>query len=454
MPSPPEGMRLDPGEARFPENVQVFIRHPALFPPRIKALKHFISLAANGDSHAGKHPSFGFDRAGEIGQDPGGVYRVAGVASLISDARGKSITRPHHFTDFCLKYCRSTAEGKRRCHISDRYGGAESPRSGKPRIYNCLNAGLMDCAAPIIVAGRHLATVLCGQVIDDPLDPDFGQKRALEIGVTDIDGYLQALETVPLMSRNRLLNIADLMAVITQTISELALRKYLQRKHSQHYLHKLINSVSDGIISTNVEGVIAMINKPGAVYHVHVDDAILRITYESHTRVGGGAAFCAVTHQRLRLRWVALSLHPSACPMFKMRIAGQESIGSFENSSGNAPPGVSDRSGRCRGFVPPLPQPFFVDRLPRSSQPPHPPQIRPRGEVNSPVRVTLNPLHLCFYHCGSFLLVLQGPLFRRSICSSGSYGFGCASISHDFSRCANPPDNLTLFEFGKKLREA
>jgi len=193
-----------------------------------------------------------------------GFTEVAGVASIISDAEGRPITRPHNFTDFCLRFCRSTAEGKRRCHISDRYGGAESLRSGKPPIYNCLNAGLMDCAAPIIVEGRHLATVLCGQVIDEPLARDFGQKRAQEIGITDIDGYLQALETVPLMSRGRLLNIANLMAVITQTISELALQKYLQHKHSQHYLHKLINSVSDCIISTNIDGLISMINEAGA----------------------------------------------------------------------------------------------------------------------------------------------------------------------------------------------
>ncbi|MGA7875650.1 MAG: PocR ligand-binding domain-containing protein [Desulfoferrobacter sp.] len=193
-----------------------------------------------------------------------GFTEVAGVASIISDANGRPITEPHNFTEFCFKYCRSTEEGKRRCHISDCYGGTESLRTGTPPIYNCLNGGLMDCAAPIIVEGSHLATVLCGQVLDEPLTADFGQKRAHEIGVTDIDGYLQALATVPLMTRRRLLNIANLMAVITQTISELALQKYLQHKHSQHYLNRLINSVSDCIVSTNMDGIISIINEAGA----------------------------------------------------------------------------------------------------------------------------------------------------------------------------------------------
>lgn len=192
-----------------------------------------------------------------------GFTEVAGVASIIADADGRPITDPHNFTDFCLQYCRSTPEGKRRCHLSDRYGGFESLRTGNPPVYNCLNSGLMDCAAPIIVEGCHLATVLCGQVLEEPLGIDFSQERAIQIGVADIDGYLESVGTVPLMSRKQLLDIANLMAVITQTISELALQKYLQQKHSQRYLHKLINSVSDCIIATNMDGIISIINQAG-----------------------------------------------------------------------------------------------------------------------------------------------------------------------------------------------
>ncbi len=127
-----------------------------------------------------------------------------------------------------------------------------------------MNAGLMDCAAPIIVEGRHLATVLCGQVLDEPISADRGRRKARRIGVTDFDGYLTALKQVPLMSKSRLLNIANLMAVITQTISELVLQKHFQQKHSQRYLHKLVNSVSDCIISSNMQGVISLINEAGA----------------------------------------------------------------------------------------------------------------------------------------------------------------------------------------------
>ncbi|UCG14130.1 MAG: PocR ligand-binding domain-containing protein [Deltaproteobacteria bacterium] len=189
---------------------------------------------------------------------------VTGVASIIADPYGRPITEPHNFTDLCQKYCRSTREGRRKCYQSDRFGGVESARSETPPIYTCLNAGLLDCAAPVVVEDSHLATVLCGQVLDEPVDSDVAVERARAIGIRNIDAYLQELAKVPLMTRQRLLDIANLMSVITKTISELALGKFLLHKHSQDYLNRLINSISDCIISTSADGIISMINQSGA----------------------------------------------------------------------------------------------------------------------------------------------------------------------------------------------
>ena len=193
-----------------------------------------------------------------------GFTAVTGVASIIADSYGRPVTQPHNFTAFCRKFCRSTREGRRKCYQSDRFGGVESTRSKEPPIYTCLNAGLLDCAAPVVVEGSHLATVLCGQVLDEPLDSDVAVERARAIGIRNIEGYLQELAKVPLMPRQRLLDVANLMSVITKTISELALGKYLLHKHSQEYLNRLINSISDCIISTNADGIISMINESGA----------------------------------------------------------------------------------------------------------------------------------------------------------------------------------------------
>ena len=116
----------------------------------------------------------------------------------------------------------------------------------------------------MIINGYHLATVLCGQVLEKPMDPEVAIQRAEEIGVEDIEGYLRELAKVPLMSRERLLNIANLMSEITVTISELAIQKHTAQQNSQRYLCRLINSVSDCIISTDADDTVSMVNQAGA----------------------------------------------------------------------------------------------------------------------------------------------------------------------------------------------
>ncbi|GBE15578.1 MAG TPA: PAS domain S-box protein [Proteobacteria bacterium] len=186
--------------------------------------------------------------------------RAMGVASIITHVDGTPITKPHNFTRLCERYCRTTKEGIKKCKQSDRYGGRESARKREPVIYNCLNAGLIDCAAPVVVDGYHLATVLCGQVLEEPLEDDVARENALSIGISDISGYMLELAQIPIMSRSRLLDIVNLMALITKTVSELVLGKYRLFKSSQEYLNVLINSVSDSIISTDNEHNITMVN--------------------------------------------------------------------------------------------------------------------------------------------------------------------------------------------------
>lgn len=200
---------------------------------------------------------------------------ATGVASIITDVEGRPLTRPQNFTPFCLHYCRSTVSGQRRCHESDRLGGMESARTRKPYIYPCLNAGLIDFAAPVIVQGHHLATILGGQVLEKPVEAQAAMEGARAIGIEDVDGYLEALGDVPFMSRQKLLAVVDLMSVITQTVSELALQKHLVQRNSQQYLHRVINSVSDCIISTNSEDIITMVNRSGAAMFGHRVDELL-----------------------------------------------------------------------------------------------------------------------------------------------------------------------------------
>ena len=200
---------------------------------------------------------------------------ASGVASIITFTDGRPITQPYRFTNFCSRYCRATHKGRMKCFESDRYGGFESVRLKAPYSYQCLNSGLTDWAVPIMVGGYHLANVLAGQVLESPMDPQEAIQRAQAIGVKDIDGYLRELSNVPLMSRERLLKIINLMSEITITISELALQKHISEMNSQRYLCRLINSVSDCIIATDANDTVSMVNQAGAAMFGYQKDQII-----------------------------------------------------------------------------------------------------------------------------------------------------------------------------------
>ncbi|MDD2335049.1 MAG: PocR ligand-binding domain-containing protein [Geobacteraceae bacterium] len=197
----------------------------------------------------------------EIVQD---FTKATQVASVLVDLDGQPITQEHNFTRFCKEYCRSTPEGRARCYASDRFGGEEGKKTDRPFIYQCLNAGLMDSATPIIVEGYHVATLVMGQALTRPLSIEEVVDRAKEIGIQDIGGYLRALQEIPVMSYERLQSVVNLMCTIAKTISSLAIQKYLSQKAYQKNVHNIINSVSEAIISTDTTGNVTLINKATA----------------------------------------------------------------------------------------------------------------------------------------------------------------------------------------------
>lgn len=185
---------------------------------------------------------------------------LTGISSFIVDPEGLPISDEHNWTRLCSDYCRSTEEGKRRCYESDRYGGEISAKLRRRFIYPCLNAGLIDCTSPIIVGNYHIATFMCGQVLYEPLDQNTAERHAQEIGIEDIPGYILAIQRIPIMSDERLNTIVAFMEVVTKTISELAWNKYISSKQSIRYLDRLVNRVSDSIITIDTRGRISMVN--------------------------------------------------------------------------------------------------------------------------------------------------------------------------------------------------
>lgn len=143
-----------------------------------------------------------------------------GLASVTVDTEGNPLTNPSSYTRFCKNFTHSTTTGDKRCAESHRKGGEEAARTGRPVVYEC-HAGLIDFAAPIMIEGRLIGTILGGQVLTDIPDEEKYRKIATEIGV-DEEGYVEAVHEVQKLSRERIEAAANVLFIVANNISNAA----------------------------------------------------------------------------------------------------------------------------------------------------------------------------------------------------------------------------------------
>lgn len=164
-----------------------------------------------------------------------------GVASITVDLDGNPITTPSNYSRFCMDYTHSTECGDKRCALSHRIGGEEAARLGKPVVYEC-HAGLIDFAAPILLEGRQIGTILGGQVLTDAPDELKYRRIAREIGV-DEHGYIEAVKEICPISKERVKAAANVLFIVANYMSKTAYHQQLLRARS-HLLRCGLNQIS------------------------------------------------------------------------------------------------------------------------------------------------------------------------------------------------------------------
>lgn len=187
--------------------------------------------------------------------------KLAGIAAGICDEEGNPVTIPSGATDFCGKYTKATELGAERCRLCDKRGGELAQNYGKTSTYIC-HAGMVDCAAPIIVDGKMIGCFLGGQVRVGELDEDRIVKTARDIGV-DPGEYLAAAYRTPKMPVDHLIHFMDFVYEVTNILSDTAYRQYeLQRskveiEHAAQLKSDFLANMSHEI-RTPMNGVIGM----------------------------------------------------------------------------------------------------------------------------------------------------------------------------------------------------
>jgi len=194
---------------------------------------------------------------------------ATGVAAQIIHPDGTPITRPANFCRLC-KIIRKTEKGAANCCFPVSATGGIT--SNKPIVTSCLSGGIWDAKVDIVVDGQHIASWLIGQVRND--NPDLPQviRLAEEIGV-ETDDLLEAFEEVPRMSLEQFGKVAKMLFSFVNELSGKAFRN-LQLKlqmaekekamallsEHEEFLSIMLHSIGDGVISTDINGLIISIN--------------------------------------------------------------------------------------------------------------------------------------------------------------------------------------------------
>jgi methyl-accepting chemotaxis protein len=109
--------------------------------------------------------------------------------------------------------------GDNRCAESHKKGGEEAVRTGRPYIYKC-HAGLIDFAAPIMVNGSLIGTILGGQILYNEPEEDGFRRTAREIGVNE-DGYIDAVHKVKITTEKNIKAAAEVLFVVANSLSQI-----------------------------------------------------------------------------------------------------------------------------------------------------------------------------------------------------------------------------------------
>jgi len=145
--------------------------------------------------------------------------KATGIPIGIVDTEGIILIRTG-WQDICMKFHRVNPATEIRCRESADYIKSHL-FEGKYVQYKCKN-GLWDIAVPIMVEGKHLATLFIGQFFYDDEKPDvaYFRKQAERFGF-DVDKYLDALNRVQIFTHEQIGNIMDYYAEFARLLSEI-----------------------------------------------------------------------------------------------------------------------------------------------------------------------------------------------------------------------------------------
>jgi len=195
------------------------------------------------------------------------ISHATGFTIGFLDHPGMNILLATGWKRVCTDFHRRCPASEGQCFTSNYQLLNQLGHSGHAVVQRCQN-GLVDCAVPIMVEGRHLASLSTGQILLQEPDVELFTRQAEKFGFETTD-YLQAVAEVAVVDEQKLKDITRFLGAMAQMISQmgyvrLQLKNELaQRKHTDAVLRIAASAfeAKEGMLIADASRTILQVNK-------------------------------------------------------------------------------------------------------------------------------------------------------------------------------------------------
>lgn len=194
------------------------------------------------------------------------------------DHPGLNVLIATGWRDICTKFHRTCPSSLEKCTHSNSHLLDQLNTPDMITIEKCEN-GLVDCGMPIIIKGKHIASLATGQLLLEKPDLDRFRKQAKDFGF-DEKKYLSALAEIPVVSSQKLMDVTRFLGNIAHMLSEQGYTQLISKEKTESLKKEIderkkaeekladererlmvtLKSIGDGVITTDAKGNLVLMN--------------------------------------------------------------------------------------------------------------------------------------------------------------------------------------------------
>jgi len=214
--------------------------------------------------------------------------KATGFTIGFLDHPGLNVLIATGWRDICTKFHRGCPRSTDICLKSNMYLLGRLSQSNQLIIEPCEH-GLVDCATPIIIKGKHIASLATGQLLLEKPDLERFRRQARLYGY-DEAAYLKALDEIPVVNADQLRNVTAFLGSLAVVVSELGYSNLKTREESNRLEQEVAERTRvEGALRESEEKYRALVETTGTGYVISdVDGTVIDANVE-YARLSGHA---------------------------------------------------------------------------------------------------------------------------------------------------------------------